>query len=70
MAAEIAGLICWIETLAYFAQSNVVSLAGVGIYVEIAGAVFTAIAYFLKASLLPTQTGGQDTTFPPLSPPQ
>ena len=70
MVAGIVGLICWIGTLAYLAQSNAVSLAGVGIYVGIAGAVIMAIAYFLKASLPPTQTASQDTTFPPPPPPQ
>lgn len=70
MVAGIVGLICWIGTLAYLAQANAVSLAGVGIYVGIAGAVIMAIAYFLKTSLPPTQTASQDTTFPPPPPPQ
>lgn len=70
MIAGIVGLICWFGTLAYLAQFNVVSLAGVGIYVGIAGAVIMAIAYFVKASLPPTQTAAQDTTFPPPPPPQ
>ena len=70
MVAGIVGLICWIGTLAYLAQANAVSHAGVGIYVGIAGAVIMAIAYFLKASLPPTQTASQDTTFPPPPPPQ
>ena len=70
MVAGIVGLICWIGTLAYLAQANAVSHAGVGIYVGIAGAVIITIAYFLKASLLPTQTASQDTTFPPPPPPQ
>jgi hypothetical protein len=69
MIAGIVGLICWIGTLAYFAQVNAVSHAGVGIYVGIAGAVIMAIAYFLKTSL-PTQTAALDTTFPPSPPPQ
>jgi len=70
MVAGIVGLICWIGTLAYLAQANAVSHAGVGIYVGIAGAVIITIAYFLKASLPPTQTASQDTTFPPPPPPQ
>ena len=70
MVAGIVGLICWTGTLAYLAQANAVSHAGVGIYVGIAGAVIMAIAYFLKASLPPTQTAAQDTTFPPPPPPQ
>ncbi len=70
MVAGIVGLICWIGTLAYLAQANAVSHAGVGIYVGITGAVIMAIAYFLKASLPPTQTASQDTTFPPPPPPQ
>jgi hypothetical protein len=70
MVAGIVGLICWIGTLVYLAQANAVSLAGVGIYVGIAGAVIMAIAYFIKASLPPTQTASQDTTFPPPPPPQ
>lgn len=68
MVAGIVGLICWIGTLAYLAQANSVSLAGVGIYVGIAGAVIMAIAYFLKASLPPTQTAQLDTAFPPPPP--
>lgn len=70
MAAGIVGLICWIGTLAYLAQANAVSLAGAGIYVGIAGAVIMAIAYFLNASLPPTQTAAQEATFPPPPPPQ
>jgi hypothetical protein len=70
MVAGIVGLICWIGTLAYLAQANAVSHAGVGIYVGIAGAVIITIAYFLKASLLPTQTAALDTTLPPPPPPQ
>jgi hypothetical protein len=70
MVAGIVGLICWIGTLAYLAQANAVSHAGVGIYVGIAGAVIITIAYFLKASLPPTQTASLDTTFPPPPPPQ
>jgi hypothetical protein len=70
MVAGIVGLICWIGTLTYLAQANAVSHAGVGIYVGIAGAVIITIAYFLKASLLPTQTAALDTTLPPPPPPQ
>lgn len=70
MVAGIVGLICWIGTLAYLAQANAVSHAGVGIYVGIAGAVIITIAYFLKTSLLPTQTAAQNTTFPLPPPPQ
>jgi len=70
MVAGIVGLICWIGTLAYLAQANAVSHAGVGIYVGIAGAVIIAVAYFLKVSLPPTQTASQDTTSPSQPPPQ
>ena len=64
------GLICWIGTLAYLAQIDVLSYTGLGAYIGIAGAIIMATAYFLKPFLTPPQIVPLPATSPTPPAPQ